>query len=176
MDFRIKIKVAKPRSVNPSKLTPVFRRAAGRVRAHRWVQEQQAKATECAVQQAEVVARKLVVVTRLIERLRPARRKIATAALAAITVWMGVHVMFGPNGTIAYRHKRTEARDLQQQINSLEKENTGLSDQIKALETDPGAIEKEAREQLHYAKPDEVIYVAPHQEHPAPPAGNAAQK
>lgn len=176
MDFRIKIKVAKPRLVNPSKFTPVFKRAAGRVRGHRWFQQQQAKVAECAAQQAEVVARKLAVATRIIERLRPARRKIATAALAAITLWMGVHVMFGPNGTIAYREKRSEARDLQQQINSLEKENSALSEQIKGLETDPKAIEKEAREQLHYAKPDEVIYVAPHQEHPAPPAAGSAQK
>lgn len=176
MDFRIKIKVAKPRLVNPSKFTPVFKRAAGRVRGHRWLQQQQAKVAEGAAQQAEIVVRKLVVLTRIAERLRPARRKIATAALAAITVWVGVHVMFGPNGTIAYRQKRSEARDLQQQINSLDKENSALSDQIKALETDPKAIEKEAREQLHYAKPDEVIYVAPHQEHSAPPAANAAQK
>lgn len=176
MDFRIKIKVAKPRLVNPSKFTPVFKRAAGRVRGHRWFQQQQTKVGECATQQAEVVARKLAVVTRIIERLRPARRKIATAALAAITLWMGVHVMFGPNGTIAYREKRSEARDLQQQINSLEKENSALSEQIKGLETDPKAIEKEAREQLHYARPDEVIYVAPHQEHPAPPAAGSAQK
>lgn len=176
MDFRIKIKVAKPRLVNPSKFTPAFKRAARRVRGHRWFQQQQSKVAECAAQQAEVVARKLLVVTRILERLRPVRRKIATAALAAITVWVGVHVMFGPNGTIAYREKRGESRDLQQQINSLEKENSALSDQIKALETDPKAIEKEAREQLHYAKPDEVIYVAPHQERPSPPAAGSAQK
>ena len=176
MDFRVKIKVAKPRLVNPSKFTPVFKRAAGRVRSHKWVKQQEARVAECAAQQAGVVARKLVVVTRFMERLRPARRKIATAALAAITMWVGVHVMFGPNGTVAYRHKRSEAHDLQQEINSLEKENTTLSDQINALETDPKAIEKEAREQLHYAKPDEVIYVAPHQDRPAPPAAHSAQK
>jgi cell division protein FtsB len=153
-----------------------LKRAAVHVRSHRWFQEQQRKVADAAAQQAEVVARKVAFLERLVERLRPARRKIATAALAAITVWMGGHVMFGPNGTVTYRHKRSEARDLQQQINSLEKENNALSDQIKALQTDPKAIEKEAREQLHYAKPDEVIYVAPHQERPAVPAANAAQK
>lgn len=113
---------------------------------------------------------------RMLERIRPARRKIATGVLAAFTIWVGLHVMFGSNGTVTYRHKRAEARDLQQQINSLDKENSALSQQINALRSDPKAIEKEAREQLHYAKPDEVIYVAPYQERTPPPASHSAQK
>ena len=176
MDFRVRLKIAKPRLVNPPKFPPIVKRAAVHVRSHRWIRQQQDKIAHTAARQAERTAEKLAFLLRLVERLRPARRKIATAALGAITLWVGVHVMFGPNGTVAYNRKRTEARDLQQQINSLEKENSALSEQINALQTDPKAIEKEAREQLHYAKPDEVIYVAPHTEHPVPPAAHSAQK
>jgi cell division protein FtsB len=41
------------------------------------------------------------------------------------------------------------------------------------LQADPKAIEKEAREQLHYARPGEVVYVEPS---PVRPATNAARK
>lgn len=176
MDFRIKVKVPKPRLVQTRRIAPILRRAAVHVRSHHWLQKQQRRVVSGATDGLETAARKLAFLVLLVERLRPARRKIATAALAAITLWVGFHVMLGPNGTVAYRHKRVEARDLQQQINSLEKENGALSEQIKALQTDPKAIEKEAREQLHYAKPNEVIYVSPHQERVPPPAANSAQK
>ncbi len=33
-----------------------------------------------------------------------------------------------------------------------------LQQQVKALKTDPDAIEHEARERLHYARPGEVIW------------------
>jgi cell division protein FtsB len=176
VDLRVKIKVAKPRLVPQSQITPVLRRAALRVRSNRWIQDQRHKAIQCATHQVESGARQLGFLVRLVERLRPARRKIATAAVGAITLWVGLHVMFGSNGTVAYRQKRAEAVDLQKQIDSLEKENTALSGQINALQTDPKAIEKEAREQLHYARPDEVIYVAPYPERAAPPAAHSARK
>lgn len=172
----MKIKVSKPRLVSPSRITPIFERAAARMRSHRWLQEHRQDAIHYATTQVERGARNLGFLVRAVERLRPARRKIATAAVAVITIWLGVHVMFGPNGTVAYRHKRAEATDLQKQIDSLEKENAALSGQITALQTDPKAIEKEAREQLHYARPDEVIYVAPYHEQAAPPASHSAQK
>jgi cell division protein FtsB len=43
----------------------------------------------------------------------------------------------------------------------LEQQNQELEKQIKALKDDPQAIEKEARERLHYAKPGEVVYTTP---------------
>jgi cell division protein FtsB len=176
VDFRIKVKLPKSRLVSPSANAPIFRRAALRVHSNEWIEEQRRRVVSSATRHVETGAQKLGFLVRTVERLRPARRKIATAVVAVLTIWLGVHVMFGPNGTVAYRHKRAEARDLQQQIDSLEKENAALSGQITALQTDPKAIEKEAREQLHYARPDEVIYVAPYHEQAAPPASHAARK
>ncbi len=45
----------------------------------------------------------------------------------------------------------------------MDEENRRLDAEIKALKSDPKAIEKEAREQLRYAKPGEVIYLLPEQ-------------
>jgi len=95
------------------------------------------------------------------------RRRMATAAIAVFSVWFFVHVMFGANGMVVYRQKKTEYQTLQKEIGGLQQENDRFTQQIKSLETDPKAIEREAREQLHYARPGEVIYVSPP---PPPPA------
>jgi cell division protein FtsB len=94
-------------------------------------------------------------------RLYGIRRRIATGAIAVFSVWFFVHVMFGANGMVGYRQKKTEYQNLQREIGGLQQENDRFTQQIKSLQTDPKAIEKEAREQLHYARPGEVIYVPP---------------
>ena len=120
---------------------------------------------------------------RVVEKLRPyltwlhgARRRLATAAVGILTVWLFVHVTFGANGMVVYRAKRAEYQLLHKEIDSLQSENDRYTEQIKALKTDPRAIEKEAREQLHYTRPGEVIYVAPAPPQPRSPAINAARK
>lgn len=105
------------------------------------------------------------------------RRHIATGTVALLTIWFFVHVMFGANGMVVYRQKKTEYQSLQKEINHLNDENGHYSQQIKALQTDPKAIEKEARETLHYARPGEVIYVAPAPVQAQPiPESRAAKK
>jgi cell division protein FtsB len=110
------------------------------------------------------------------EKLRPtltwvysARRRLATGIVAVLTVWMFVHVMFGANGMVVYREKRAENVDLQRELDSLQKENNAYNAQINALKTDPKTIEKEAREQFHYTRKGEVVYVTP-----APPPAQSS--
>lgn len=120
---------------------------------------------------------------RVTETLRPAatwlynsRRRLATSAVAVLAVWLFLHVMFGANGMVVYRQKRAEYQNLRHEIDGLQSENDHYSGQINALQTDPKTIEKEAREQLHYTRPGEVVYVAPA---PVPvqiPSTNAAQR
>jgi cell division protein FtsB len=105
---------------------------------------------------------------RAIEKLRPSaawlyglRRRFATGLVGLLTVWLFVHVMFGANGMMVYRVKRAEVHSLQKEIDSVQTENDRYSKQIEDLKTDPKTIEKEAREQLHYARPGEVVYVTP---------------
>ena len=105
-----------------------------------------------------------------------ARRRLATVAVAVVTVWLFLHVMFGANGMVVYRQKRAEHQNLQKEINNLQEKNDHYSEQIRALKTDPKTIEKEAREQLHYTRPGEVVYVAPAPVPPQPPSTNAAKR
>jgi cell division protein FtsB len=95
---------------------------------------------------------------------RPAGTVIAIG-LALLITW---HVVNGKDGLSAWQQKRAQDRELQRQIHSLQQENSQLRGQIQRLQSDPDAIEHEAREKLHYAKPGEVIYALP-----APPAAPA---
>jgi cell division protein FtsB len=105
------------------------------------------------------------------------RRRLATAAVAVFTVWLFAHVMFGANGMVVYRQKKAEYQSLQKQIDDLQRENDRYTRQVKSLQApDPNAIEKEAREQLHYARRGEVVYVAPPPAHPPAPETDAARK
>jgi len=117
---------------------------------------------------------------RWVEKSRPLwgavyaeRRRLATGGVVVLTAWLFLHVMFGANGMVIYRSKRAERQRLQADIQKLQKENELYGERIQGLQADPKAIEKEAREQLHYARPGEVVYVEPS---PVRPATNAARK
>ncbi len=88
-------------------------------------------------------------------------RKVATLVAAVFAVAMAYHVVFGANGLTVYQHKRADSRDLEVQSTSLLRENELLKGHIARLESDPNAIEHQAREELHYTRPGEVIYTLP---------------
>ena len=118
-----------------------------------------------------------------IERVRPVllqtyrlRRRIATIAVAVLAVSLFVHVMFGANGMVVYKQKRADYETLRKQIVEVQKENDRYGQRIQDLKSDQTAIEKEAREQLGYAKPGEYVYVPSEPRKPSPPANHSARK
>jgi cell division protein FtsB len=104
------------------------------------------------------------------------RRKLATLAVGLLALQVAWHVVFGANGAVVYQQKRTELRKLEQDTQQVRVENQQLQQRIQALKSDPKTIEKEAREQLRYARPGEVIYTVPQPAPPPPPANATAQK
>lgn len=88
-------------------------------------------------------------------------RKLATVTAAALAVSMAYHVVFGQNGLTVFQHKRQDSRELEAQSRSLSRENELLKGHIARLQSDPNAIEHQAREELHYTRPGEVIYTLP---------------
>jgi len=118
-----------------------------------------------------------------IERVRPMgvrvyvlRRRIATIAVFVLSASLFVHVMFGANGMVVYKQKRAEYEALQKQIVQVQQENDRYTQQIQGLKSDQKSIEKEAREQLGYAKPGEYVYVPPTPAKPAPTVSHSAKK
>ena len=99
-------------------------------------------------------------------------RRVGTVAVLLLTLGVMLHAMFGANGMVVYQQKRAERQMLQSEVERLQKENDQYVERIKALKTDHRAIEREAREQLHYTRPGEYVYVAPDPP-PKPPMGSA---
>ena len=88
---------------------------------------------------------------------RPAGTVVAVA-LALLLMW---HVVNGKNGLTVWHRKTSEDQQLRKDIKQLEEENAQLRQHVEQLKSDPDAIEHEAREKLHYAKPNEVIVAMP---------------
>lgn len=89
------------------------------------------------------------------------KRKAAISATVLLTCVIFYHVVFGANGWVVYQKKKADFRQLQGQLQSLAQENDSLQKDVKALKNDKAAIEREAREQLHYTRPNEVVLVIP---------------
>jgi cell division protein FtsB len=98
---------------------------------------------------------------RLSTRALGMKRKAATVVLVALSVSLGAYAIFGHDGIVAYQHKQRQAAELRQQISNLQKENQRLALHDQRLQSDRDVIEYEAREQMHYTRPGEVIYTLP---------------
>jgi cell division protein FtsB len=99
--------------------------------------------------------------SRLLVRFYSVRRRIATAVATMLVVGFGFHVVFGQNGLIAYEQKRADTKTLDGELQNLQRENEALKAHVDRLQSDPSAIEHQAREELHYTRPGEVIYTLP---------------
>jgi cell division protein FtsB len=98
---------------------------------------------------------------RALSWMRRAWRPAASAVLvfaAFLVLWQGVN---GKNGLRVWRQKRAEDQQLRKQIDELNQENARLRDRVERLKSNPDAIGQVAREQMHYAKPNEVIVQLP---------------
>lgn len=108
------------------------------------------------------------------ERFYNSRRKLATAGVSLLVVMLAYHVVFGANGMLAYKQKRAERQKFQQEVLRLQQDNESIAQRIRELKSDPKAIEREAREQLKYTRPGEMVYVTP--DPPPSTSASAAQK
>jgi cell division protein FtsB len=100
---------------------------------------------------------------RLYQGIHSGWRRVATFAAAAVALAVGYHVVFGQNGLIVYQQKRQDTHSLGMQLRSLERENELLKSHVEHLQSDPDSIEHQAREELHYTRPGEIIYSLPKQ-------------
>jgi cell division protein FtsB len=109
----------------------------------------------------EPVEKPLTTLERAIEWAKRGWRPAGTVVAVALAGLLMFHVINGKHGLSVWHQMRGEDRALQKQIQDIQQENAQLRQQIDRLKSDPDAIEHEAREKLHYAKPGEVIYTLP---------------
>jgi cell division protein FtsB len=89
--------------------------------------------------------------------------RYARAILGLALLLLAIHDVFGSHGLLATRHTQSQIQELRGEIDRLNKENGDLSKQVRALRTDPKAIERIAREEMGLARPGEMIFKLPDQ-------------
>jgi cell division protein FtsB len=87
------------------------------------------------------------------------RRKAATLASILALIALIVGSLFGDRGMLHLVAQREHAQALEREIETLRTENGRLAQEIRALKTDPRAIERLAREQLGLARPGESVFL-----------------
>lgn len=88
-------------------------------------------------------------------------RPAGSVVALGLALLLGWHVVNGKHGVSVWQQKRAEDKQLRKEIEDLEQENARLRTRVERLKSDPDAIEHEAREKLHYVKPNEVIVALP---------------
>jgi cell division protein FtsB len=88
-------------------------------------------------------------------------RPAGTSVAVALILLFGWSVVNGKHGLSSWQKQRVQDRALRQEIEELQQENAHRRDHVGRLKTDANAIEHEAREKLHYARPGEIIYDLP---------------
>jgi cell division protein FtsB len=90
------------------------------------------------------------------------RRVMATVCIALLAVLIGYKVVFGANGMKIWQSKRAEVLSLQKEIDQRQLEHQQLQNEVDSLQRgDHDVIVKEAREQLGYVMPGEVVLFEP---------------
>lgn len=95
------------------------------------------------------------------EHFRDFLRRNMSWFIAAGLALLLLQDVFGNHGVLAMRRSQQEAREVQKQINQMNEENRQLEAKVKALKTDPQAIERIAREEMGLARPGEYIFKIP---------------
>jgi cell division protein FtsL len=97
----------------------------------------------------------------LLEQLRDFLRRNGGVILCVAVFLLLLQDVFGTHGVMAMRRSQKEAADIKQEIERLTEENQKLEERVKALKSDPEAIERIARDEMGLAKPGEYIFKVP---------------
>jgi cell division protein FtsB len=87
------------------------------------------------------------------------RKKAVTLFGVILLIALVVGSLFGDRGILQLVSQRERAEALAREIDEMREENQRLVREIQALQADPRAIERLAREQLGLARPGEKVFV-----------------
>jgi cell division protein FtsB len=90
---------------------------------------------------------------------RGLRKKAALLASVIAIIALVVGSLFGDRGILQLMAQRQRALELAEEIEEIRADNLRLAAEIRALRTDPRAIERIAREQLGLARPGETVFL-----------------
>jgi cell division protein FtsB len=86
------------------------------------------------------------------------RRLLGSGAVVVLTLGLAV---YGGNQVLRVTHMRREVETMERDIVTLRARAEELSRAVERLRNDPAYIEKLAREELGYVRPDETVLKFP---------------
>jgi cell division protein FtsB len=89
------------------------------------------------------------------------RKKVFILGIACLFLVMVVTSVFGTKGVMDIHRARLKLADLDRDVRRLAWEKSRLEAEIRELERNPKAVEKEARDKLWLIKPGEKVIVVP---------------
>lgn len=101
---------------------------------------------------------------------RRAKRYLWIAGCSLALLLLTIHEIAGENGYLTRRQRHLQIQALDEEIEKLKEDNLRLTQKIKALRSDPQAIEEVAREQLRMGRPNDVVVTLPPVEQPDSPS------
>lgn len=91
----------------------------------------------------------------------PILRRHATLLLAAGLVGLLALSAADPEGLGKHRRLEDQARRVAEENRALALENARLLREVRALQGDPAALERAAREELGFVRPGEIVFQLP---------------
>lgn len=79
--------------------------------------------------------------------------------LLLLNAFLAYKFFFGDNGYLIYRQECQYEQKLSDRLSRLNKETYEMSQDIRLLKKDSTLLEKEIRCRLHYARPNEILYM-----------------
>jgi cell division protein FtsB len=89
------------------------------------------------------------------------RKKILLIGFAALLMVLIVTALFGKKGVVELRRYRRVLARQAETLKALEEKRARLEAEVRKLEQDPRAVEKQAREKLGLIAPGEKVVVEP---------------
>jgi cell division protein FtsB len=88
----------------------------------------------------------------------PSVRRRSTLLLSAGILGLLALSAWDPDGLRKHRKLEAEARRTAAENGSLVRDNAALRREIRALQGDPAALERAAREELGFVRPGEIVF------------------
>ena len=82
---------------------------------------------------------------------------LSVLALGLLAAWAWCSVIEGPNGWRAYQQKKVERRQLEIEVQQLQRDNQRLERRVKGLQSDP-RVQKEEVIIQGYVRPRATVY------------------
>ncbi len=97
-------------------------------------------------------------------RKRPLRRKILIWGMTIFALVTLTRALVGEKGLLAVWRHRREVASIELEIERLRERNKDLKEQVSRLRKDPRAVEPVAREELGFARADEILILLPREQ------------